>query len=173
MDIRPDVCTGYNIPGLMHEDEFFCVDISGSTPIPDSNLIAYPCLGSWNQYFRLSPEELTGTRSIASTIPRVVSAVTGMSDYPSTLCIEGKYVHHDRHHDGGRAGQNDNQEDVSNYGSEDEDDEDMFIEVKSNVCRSYEKKERNTNSSVHDSVDDEVGFPTSSGTQRFRFINLS
>ena len=81
---------------LMHENDYLCMDISGRTPVPNQDLIAYPCQGGWNQYFRFSHQKnfQSGNgaivTSISATIPAVVSEVMGMSMYPSTLCIEGR-----------------------------------------------------------------------------------
>ena len=165
----------------MHEDEFFCVDIAGSTPIPGNDLIAYPCQGSWNQYFRTSTHRLTGTSSIASTIPRVVSNVTGMSAYPNTLCVEWEQYTSDS-----SQGQNDDAEVESREEDGSEDNTDIIFDIKSNICRG---NAWNNNNATNDNITDQKSGDNDAehnavasslpsllpppGIQRFRFVNLS
>jgi hypothetical protein len=133
----------------MHEEDYLCVDIAGMSPVPDRDLVAYPCLGSWNQYFQLS----FNAGTIASTIPKVVSDVTGMGDFPSTLCVEGKYVNNV---------EDDNNDDIKGQ---------VFIEMKSNVCQLHSGENDTRKNS--EEVEDEDNYPTQFGTQQFKFVILS
>ena len=165
--------SGMEEPGLMHDEDHLCVDISGMSPVPGRDLVGYPCLGNWNQYFRLS-----ATGSIASTIPRVVSNVTGMGDYPSTLCVEGNY--YTQH-----VGEQDLETEEEIDDRERDGEEPVYVKIKSSVCHPSTIRapasvnhmtSNNSSGESHDS--DGVGRvlegpPSFTGIQRFRFVSLS
>lgn len=80
------ILPGSSFTGDHFEDDFMCLDIRGQSTRMGSSIIGYSCIGSWNQYFRM-----TSDCRISATQPKALSLIrknVNKIDSIENLCIE-------------------------------------------------------------------------------------